>query len=171
MLRFLLVSRPSRYLKSIDVQASLMHLSRSTLTDMLEHSGLVSTVQNNGALHLYQNGSFYRKDLKYWAFRQDHGIDFETDENQTLQKFQQGLSNDFIAGLFVPEWQTISNPAGLCLALHEKLSGCGVTTYISEAEKIDLLDGITRVRLSDGKFIYGFKIVIVAGAWSARLST
>ncbi|CAM3651527.1 FAD-binding oxidoreductase [Parendozoicomonas haliclonae] len=168
--RFFLAARTPRYLRSIDVQASLMHLSRDTFPDMLERTGLTSMIRNNGALHLYQDWSFYRRDLQNWAVRLKHGINYETYEEEDLHHFQPGLSKDFVAGVFVPQWQTITNPADLCTELHEKLSARGVDTFYSTADDIQSSGGETLVSLGSGEILNAHNTVLAAGVWSAGLS-
>ncbi|WP_252177776.1 FAD-binding oxidoreductase [Endozoicomonas sp. 4G] len=147
-----------------------MNLSKTAFPQMLKRSGLSAMIINNGALHLYQSWSFYQQDLKNWDFRKQHGIEYQAYERDRLHSFQPGLSSAFVAGIFVPKWQTITNPADLCSELHCKLSERGVVTYISNAESIDNADGRTQVKLSDGQILEANNTVLAAGPWSAELS-
>ncbi|OED40478.1 hypothetical protein ACH42_16445 [Endozoicomonas sp. (ex Bugula neritina AB1)] len=170
LMRFLLASRTSHFLNSIDVQANLMQLSRTAFPEMISRSGLDSMVRKNGALHLYQSWSSYQEDLKNWKLRKQYGIDYKTYEKADLHGFQPGLSDDFVAGIFAPQWHTITNPADLCDELHQELSSRGVVTYIGTAEDIRHTDNKTHIRLANGQILHASKTVLAAGVWSAALS-
>ncbi len=166
LLRFLKAARPAQFKKSIDVQAALMHLGKQTFPEMLERSGLSSMVRANGALHLYQSQASYKADLEKWKFRKDHNIAFECYEGQALHQFQPGLDQSFVAGIFAPEWQSVSNPLDFCQALHQHAQETGVKTIIGEVA--DLSEG--KVILKDGRTLETDKIILAAGPWSSKLS-
>ncbi|NVK19468.1 MAG: FAD-binding oxidoreductase [Methylocystaceae bacterium] len=166
LLRFLKAARPSQFNKSISVQATLMHLGKKTFPEMLERNGLTSMVRANGGLHLYQSEDSYKADLEKWAFRKKHNIAFECYEGQALHDFQPGLDKSFIAGIFAPEWQSVSNPLDFCKAIHKAATAKGLKTVYGEVEKI----ADTQVTLASGDVITADKIVLAAGPWSSRLS-
>ncbi|WP_419797021.1 MAG: NAD(P)/FAD-dependent oxidoreductase [Terasakiella sp.] len=166
LLRFLKAARPGQFKRSIDVQASLMHLGKDSFALMLERCGLSSMVRTNGALHLYENKSAYQNDLKNWEFRKQHNIAFECYEDAALHQFQPGLAPSFVAGIFASTWQSVSDPHDFCLALHRVLSEKGLKTVYGEVRSV----AKGNVTMANGDRLEARKIVIAAGPWSAQLS-
>jgi len=166
LVRFLKAARPGQFKRSIDVQAALMHLGKDTFGGMLERCGLSHMVRTNGALHLYQSMSAYRRDLQNWEFRREHNIAFDCYEGEALHKFQPGLDASFVAGIYASTWQSVSDPLDLCVALHEALTQKGLKTVVGEVRSV--ANG--QVTLADRNVLTADKIIIAAGPWSAQLS-
>lgn len=167
LLRFLKAARPAQFKRSIDVQASLMHLGKSSFEDMLARTNLSSMVRCNGALNLYDSTAAYKADLKNWEFRKTYDIPYKCYEGADLHAFQPGLASSFVAGIFAPTWQSVSNPFDLCTALHDSLTSKGLETIYEEVTSVSK-DGV--VSLQKGTNLTADKIVIAAGPWSSKLS-
>jgi D-amino-acid dehydrogenase len=167
LLRFLKAARPAQYKRSIDVQAALMHLSKTSFAEMLERTNLSHMVRVNGALHLYESKASFQADLKNWEFRKTHNIDFESYEDNALHDFQAGLSPSFVAGIFASTWQSVSNPFDFCLALHDHIIAKGVETVYGEVSSISIEGD---VQLVSGQHLKADKVVLAAGPWSSKFS-
>lgn len=167
LLRFLKAARPAQFKRSIDVQASLMHLSKDSFSDMLERTNLSSMVRTNGALHLYESKTAYKADLKNWEFRKAYNIAYECYEEQALHDFQPDLAPSFVAGIFASTWQSVSDPFEFCSALHEGLSNKGLETVYAKVNSISV---DCAVSLDGGDILSADKIVLAAGPWSSQIS-
>lgn len=167
LLRFLKAARPAQFKRSIDVQASLMHLAKSSFSNMLERTQLSSMVRTNAALHLYESKAAYKADLKNWEFRKNHNIAFECYEDQALHDFQPGLAASFVAGIFAPTWQSVSDPFDFCSALHDHLTNKGLETVYA---KVNSMSVDVTVSLENGEILNADNIVLAAGPWSSQIS-
>ncbi|WP_172806670.1 NAD(P)/FAD-dependent oxidoreductase [Endozoicomonas arenosclerae] len=174
LLRFLRASRSSQFEKSIVGQASLMELGQTSFQTVLERTGLKSMIRDNGALHLYQSRESYRRDQANWQYRARHGLDYSCYEGQALHEFQSGLSDRFLAGVFVPAWSSVSDPADYCHALYKHLIRRGASVVYGEVKSIDPGNGsqdrTVEVILDSGQQLEARQVVIAAGPWSAELS-
>ena len=168
LLRFLIAARPAQFRRSIDVQAALMRLGRSTMNEMLDRTATKSLLYKGGALYLYENKRQFEADLANWQIRNQHGIKFECYEDGELHTFQDGLSPRFVAGIFTPEWKSVSNPFDFCIAIHEHISRCGVTTLYQSVRTVSPTEAGAEVRLENGETLSANKVVIAAGPWSAH---
>ncbi|WP_428603649.1 NAD(P)/FAD-dependent oxidoreductase [Sedimenticola sp.] len=170
LLRFLCASRPSRVKRSIQAQSDLMQLAKQAMHDLVARTGLAGMIRSDGALHLYESLAAYRADQANWTLRAAHGIAFERYEGEALHRFQPGLSRHFRVGLFVPAWQTVSNPADFCQAIHYYLGNQGVETRYAEVEGLSGVAGGAEVRLASGERLRADYVVLAAGPWSAELA-
>ncbi|MEP3244884.1 MAG: FAD-binding oxidoreductase [Sneathiella sp.] len=167
--RFMMATRPAKYRRSITVQASLMHLAGKAMDDMLARTGLDTLIHQGGALHLYESERDYQKDLKNWDYRRRHSIDFECYEKDDLHQFQPGLAKNFVAGIFVPHWKSVSNPLTFCKALHDILSQRPFRTVYSAVRSVEASESGVTVQTENGPYD-GQKVIIAAGPWSSSLA-
>jgi len=170
LVHFMIAARPAQFRRSVDVLTALMHLGRSTMDEMLDRTATKSMVHKGGALYLYQDKRQFETDLANWQIRNQHGIKFKCYEDGELHAFQDGLSRCFVAGIFTPEWQSVSNPFDFCKAIHEHISRCGVTTLYESVSSISPTETGAEVRLENGEALSANKVVIAAGPWSTLLS-
>jgi len=170
LMRFLAASLPSRVQRSITAQSALMKLSRSTMASMVERANIQQMVHSDGVLYLYENEQYYESDHVNWALRSRHGIAFDRYEGKALHAFQSGLSESIKAGVFVPEWQTVTNPATFCDAIHHHLTTQGVETRIAGVSAIADTKTGAEVVLDTGERIKTDYVVLAAGPWSAALA-
>ncbi|MCS6761619.1 MAG: hypothetical protein MO846_06300 [Candidatus Devosia symbiotica] len=54
--------------------------------------------------------------------REANGIRFEHVRGGWLEELQPGLTSHFVAGTFVPQWQTVSDPYKFVCALVQRCS-------------------------------------------------
>ena len=169
--RFLWATRQSQFNKSLTIQANIMHLGRETLPQILKRTHLEHLLYSGGALHLFQNKSAFEEDIRNWEYRASHGLPFETCEGTALSEMQPGLDPSFIAGIFAPQWQSISDPKQYCLALHDWNCQNGMSYSIDDITHIEIsADNRPQITGQSGKSYRAQKIIIAAGAWSNHLS-
>lgn len=170
LFRFTLAARKSQFDRSLRVQAELMRLARSTWPDTLNRSGLSHLFRTTGALYLYDTRAQYESAAPEWALRRQYGVEYERYEGPELHRFQPGFAPHVYAGIHVPEFQLVTDPNVLCLALHEYLSQQGLETVYDQVNAIKpQADGV-EVMLDNSPARQAGKVVIAAGPWSGRLS-
>ena len=171
LLRFVLAARRSVFKRSTKALSDLMRLEKETLKEFHDRTGLDSMVKDNGALYLYEKHSQYQADLKNWQFRGKHGIEFECYEGPDVHNFQSGLSEKVVAGIFVPNYPTVSNPNDYCQAIHKINIDSGVTVLYQEVASISKERNGAKVHLKGGKILRANKVVVAGGPWSAKLAS
>jgi len=170
LLRFWRAGWPDRIQQSIAAQASLMRVAEPEMTAMVAESGLGDMVRRDGSLELYESEAEFAASMPGWRARTEHGISFEHVRGDRLAELQPGLSPAFVAGTFVPEWQTVSNPYDFALALARAVQARGVVFLRGDVASVAPEGGGVTIRLADGRSLTGAAAVIATGAWSRRLT-
>lgn len=170
LLRFWRAGWPDKVEASIKAQADLMHLARAEMAAMVAACGLGRMVYSDGSLELYESEAEFRAAEPGWQRREEAGIAFEHVRGARLAGLQPGLSPRFVAGTFVPSWQTVSDPYDFAQAIADHvLAGGGSFVEGNVAELRPAGNGVF-VDLADGRQLAGNRAVIAAGAWSKPLA-
>jgi len=170
LIRFALSARNSVYQCSTETLSHLMNFEKQTLTEFHQRTGLDSMLTDHGALYLYEKESQYQADLSSWNYRKQHGVEFETYKGAELHAFQDNLSEDVVAGVFVKSYPMVSNPNDYCHAIHQLNEENGVNIVYAEVASINHDTSKPTVVLKDGEQLHADKVVIASGAWSAKLA-
>jgi D-amino-acid dehydrogenase len=170
LLRFWRASWPDRIQNSIAAQGALMRVAEQEMASLVAEAGLGAMVRRDGSLELYESEAEFAAALPGWQARAAQGIDFEHIRGARLAELQPGLSPGFVAGTFVPGWQTVSNPYDFALALARAVQARGALFLRGEVTSVvPSADGVA-IRFADGRGLTGAAAVIAAGAWSRRLT-
>jgi D-amino-acid dehydrogenase len=170
LLRFWRAGWPDRIQHGIAAQGALMRVAAREMASLVAESGLGGMVRHDGSLELYESEAEFTASLPGWQARADHGIAFEHVRGERLAALQPGLSPGFIAGTFVPGWQTVSNPYDFALALGRAVQARGAVFLRGEVTAVTPAGAGVAVRLADGRTLNSTAVVIAAGAWSRRLT-
>jgi D-amino-acid dehydrogenase len=170
LLRFWREGWPDRIQRSIAAQAALMRLAESEMALLLAESNLGGMVRHDGSLELYESEAEFAASLPGWHARAAHGVTFEHVRGERLAELQHGLSPGFVAGTFVPGWQTVSNPYDFALALGRAVQAGGANLVRGEVVSVVPSGAGVDIHLADGRNLTSVAAVIATGAWSRRLT-
>ncbi len=170
LLKFLAASRPVQFKRSIETQSRIMDLAKTSMNTMVTRAGVECMVRSVGALYLYNSEASYRRDADSWVLRHRYGIEFETLKAQALHHFQPGLDSGFRVGIFVPCWQTVSDPLAFCHGLYSYLARQGVEFLHAKVKRVSADDTGVEITLAEGRSLRARHAVIAAGPWSAVLA-
>ena len=170
LMRFWRAGWPDRVRASIVAQSALMRLAASEMASLVKGAGLSHMVRSDGTLELYESEGELAAAGPGWAIRKAEGISFEHVRGAELASLQPGLSPRFVAGTFVPQWQTVSDPFDFATAIGSSVVARGGRLLIAEVAKLlPEGDGVA-ISLSDGTVITASKVVLAGGAWSKPLA-
>jgi len=170
LVRFWRAGWPDRVAASIAAQADLMHLARDEMAGMVAACGLGHLVNSDGSLELYESEAAFKAAQPGWRRREEAEIPFEHVRGARLAELQPGLSPRFVAGTFVPSWQSVADPYAFAKAIADDVMGRGGTFIEGNVAQVrPAWDGIA-VDLTDGRQLTGNRAVIAAGAWSKPLA-
>jgi D-amino-acid dehydrogenase len=168
--RFWRAGSPKRFEASLTAQASLMKLAESEWMALMQRSGTLAMLREDGLLELYESDTEFRASLSGWAARDRFGIGYRHLSRDELPSYQPGLSDRFTAGTFVPNWKTVSDPKhfGKAIWAYAESKGGGfvqgdVALVLPRGEKV-------AIQLRHGRTLLARHLVIAAGAWSHLLA-
>ena len=170
LLRFWRAGWPDRVAASIAAQSALMRLAATEMAALVESAGIGHMVRSDGVLELYESEAELAASEPGWQARRAEGIGFEHVRGTELSALQPGLSPRFVAGTFIPQWQTVSDPYDFAVAIADVVRQRGAERVIAEVSAIiPLSDGVT-LQLADGNAINALQVVVAGGAWSKALT-
>jgi len=170
LLRFWRAGWPDRITASITAQSQLMELARTEMAALVSAAGIGHMVRHDGSLELYESEGELSAALPGWRHREAAGIGFEHVRGARLAELQPGLSPAFVAGTFVPQWQTVSDPYRFALAIGEAARSRGARFAMAEvAALVPQADGV-RIEMTDGTAHHARQVVVAGGAWSRPLT-
>lgn len=154
---------------SIAAQVALMELARSEMAALTQAAGTAHMVRSEGSLELYESEAEFSDSLSGWAVREANGIGFEHVRGARLAELQPGLAARFVAGTFVPQWQTVSEPYEFASALGAAVLAKGATLLTETVSSVKPGDDGIIVALGNGETMLARQVVIACGAWSKNL--
>lgn len=142
------------------------------LNPMLDDCGLRAQLHSNGALNLYETEAGYARDAAEWACKRARGIVVEDLTGQEARRLESALGSKVHRAVFTPQWSHIEDPQKLLSALRDWLLRHGTTILAHEVQGV--VPGATSplsVEVERGAAVAADRVVIAAGAWSARLAS
>ncbi len=170
LLRFQAASRPARVAASARAQGALMGLARDAMGRLVLDLGLEGHVRRDGSLEVYESEAALRAAGPGWAAREAAGIPFEHVRGARLAELQPGLAKGFVAGTFVPGWETVADPYEFARAIFRAIEAAGGAFERAAVTAVAPREGGVHVHLADGSVREAAQAVIAAGAWSRPLA-
>ncbi len=168
--RFWRASGARTYAETTRAQGEMMALGRQEAVAFYERIGIGGMVRHDGSLELYQSEAEFAESLEGWAACKRAGIAFHHLQRGEIADYQPGLSRDFVAATFVPDWKTVSEPHDLAAAVWRHAERQGAVYRHGEVERLSRSpSGRAEATMRGGGTIAADRIVIAAGAWSHRL--
>ena len=165
------VAEPSNHLRIARALAALNDRSLADFEAMLSDIGLRGDLHQRGALTVYETRKAFAKDSAEWQLKRRLGVRWRAVDSQELQTLEPGLAPLFAQAVMLEDWAHVNDPKRIVAALRQRVQSLGAVLVAGVAVSI-ALDASDRsaVVLADGRRCAGDKVVIAAGAWSARLA-
>jgi D-amino-acid dehydrogenase len=170
LLRFWRAGWPGKMQASITAQSALMRLAAKEMASLVAGAGLQDMVRTDGVLELYESEAELAASEPGWAARRREGITFEHVRGADLAALQSGLSPRLVAGTYIPQWQTVSDPYEFALGIAEAVSQRGGSVMQAEVARLMPDAEHVTLQLAEGDSIQAKDVVIAAGAWSRQLT-
>lgn len=159
-----------QYEESTRAQSAMMALGRQESVAFYERIGAGGMVRHDGSLELYQSDAEFKESLEGWEACGRAGISYHHLNGREIADYQPGLSPDFVAATFVPEWKTVSEPHELARTVWRHAEARGAVYRQGEVVRLARNpSGRAEAVMKGGGTIAADRIVIAAGAWSHRL--
>ena len=137
---------------------------------MLETIGYADRVQQKGMLKLFKNRQSYEKSPLEWQIKQAQGFELELIEKDQLRNMEPAVGDAKQFAVFHPQWNIIDDPKQMLEAWRTWLGAQGVEFLADEVSSILTDDGKTVGVRGQGRDYASDKVIVAAGAWSAKLS-
>ncbi|SCB36782.1 NAD(P)/FAD-dependent oxidoreductase [Rhizobium multihospitium] len=170
-LRFIAASRPSKLRELEEAGATLCTRAHEDLEALLKTTGLQHMLSAEGCLSLYVDEAEFRADRAHIEVLERFGFRYEILGGNAIRDIEPALTTKIGKAVLFPDNRSIADPYKLVLAIAERfrtLGGVVEQGTMSGFEHGE--DGISAIRLNDGRLLAADKFVLAAGAFTARLS-
>jgi len=169
-LRFIAASRPSK-LRELEAQgAALCARSLDDTLALLRETGLENQISDEGCLSLYTDEAEFKADREHIEILERFGFPHEVIGRQAIKAVEPELSDKIGLAVLFPQNRTMKDPYKLVLALAGRFTALGGRTLTGDVTGFVRGEGIREVVLKDGRRLTANKVVICAGAFSAKLA-
>jgi D-amino-acid dehydrogenase len=168
--KFLANASPQRVAHISDALALL------TLDTVEQHMALAqgtpaeSLIKPAPTLNLYRNEAAYKDDDYGWKIRRKHGARTKILQGRALADYDPSLSGQFSFGVVMEDYGYVLDPAQVVKGLAAGFAACGGKFIKAEVKDIDIVDGAPKRLVLTGEALEFDRVVIAAGAWSAKLA-
>lgn len=170
-LRFLAASRPAKVRELEVAGAVLCRRVHEDFDALLKHVGLEHMVSAEGCLSLYANEAEFQADRDHIEILERFGFRHEILGGNSIRDLEPALTTKIAKAVLFPDNRSISDPYRLVVALAGNFTALGGTVEQGEVVGFERNEGgVSALRLKDGRRIEADRLVLAAGAFTARLS-
>ncbi|GGD87213.1 amino acid dehydrogenase [Rhizobium anhuiense] len=170
-LRFLAASRPSKLRALEAAGAALCGRVYDDLDALLKETGLTHMLTAEGCLSLYTDEAEFKADREHIEILERFGFRYEILGGNAIRELEPFLTTKIGNAVLFPDNRSIIDPYRLVTALAERFEALGGRTVRGEIAGLEQGEaGVSALRLADGRSLTTEKVVLAAGAFTARLS-
>lgn len=169
-LRFIAASRPSQ-LRELEAQgAALCARALDDTMALLRETGLEDQISEEGCLSLYTDEAEFKADRAHIEILERFGFPHEVIGRQAIRALEPELSDRIGLAVLFPQNRSMKDPYQLVVALAQRFTALGGRIETGEVTGFVRGEGIREVVLKNGRRIAAKRVVICAGAFSAKLA-
>ena len=171
LVKFLRAGSTRRVAEISTALAALLRHTYADLDTLLEAAGIAHMLDRGGALYLYDRESELERERWVWNRRTELGMVVERVDGRALPDLEPDIAADFACAMFARDWSRLSDPYRFVTALAAHFARHGGVILRTEVTELRR-DGefVTTIQLADGTSRPIDRLVVAAGAWSARLA-
>ncbi|QKK33467.1 FAD-binding oxidoreductase (plasmid) [Rhizobium indicum] len=170
-LRFLAASRPSKLRELEAAGAVLCRRVYEDLDALLKETGLTHMLTAEGCLSLYTDDAEFKADREHIEILERFGFRHEILGGNAIRDLEPALTTKIGKAVLFPDNRSITDPYRLVFALSERFGRLGGRIVQGDVVDFEQGDaGVSALRLADGRTVAADKVVLAAGAFTARLS-
>jgi D-amino-acid dehydrogenase len=170
-MRFLSASRPSKLRELEAAGAVLCGRVYEDLDALLKETGLEHMLSKEGCLSLYTDEAEFRADREHIEILERFGFRHQVLDGSAIRDLEPALTRKIGKAILFPDNRSIADPYKLVVALSEQFKMLGGRIEQGEVGGFEHAeDGISAVRLKDGRLLEASQVVLAAGAFTGRLS-
>jgi len=169
-LRFIAASRPSRLRELEEQGAALCARALDDTMALLRETGLEDQISEEGCLSLYTDEAEFKADRAHIEILERFGFPHEVIGRKAIRALEPELSDRIGLAVRFPQNRSMKDPYQLVVALAQRFTALGGRIETGEVTGFVRGEGIREVVLKDGRRIAAERVVICAGAFSAKLA-
>ncbi|WP_431324333.1 NAD(P)/FAD-dependent oxidoreductase [Rhizobium sp. YTU87027] len=170
-LRFLAASRPSKLRELEAAGAVLCRRVYEDLGALLAEAGLTHMLTAEGCLSLYTDEAEFKADREHIEILERFGFRHEILGANAIRDLEPALTTRIGKAVLFPDNRSITDPYRLVTALAERFEALGGRIVRGDVAGFEHGEsGVVALRLADGRSLAVEKVVLAAGAFTARLS-
>ena len=165
------VAAPANYLRIANALAALNDRSLQDFERLLADIGLAGDLHKRGALTVYESDQAFQADKPEWDLKRSLGVRWRPVDASELRTLEPALAPVFAQAVMLEDWAHIDDPQRIVTGIRQRLLAQGARCVSGEVSRL-LVDGPTQpaVLLADGQRHAADRVLVAAGAWSARLA-
>jgi D-amino-acid dehydrogenase len=170
-MRFLCASRPSKLRELEAAGAVLCGRVYEDLNALLKETGLEHMLSKEGCLSLYTDEAEFRADREHIEILERFGFRHQVLDGNAIRDLEPALTQKIGKAVLFPDNRSVADPYKLVVALSEQFKILGGRIEQGEVGGFQHAeDGVSAVRLKDGRLLEASQVVLAAGAFTGRLS-
>lgn len=171
LIRFVLAGRAQRIPPLADALRALHAGTYEHYRPLIDNAGCRDLIRQTGTLTVYKSQKSLAESQHDWDLREERQVRQRVLGAADLRDLVPELSHDYNHGVLLLDHGFVSNPYRLVRRLAEQFARDGGALEHRRVSEIILREGqVSGVRTSDGD-ILADRVVVAAGAWSAKLTT
>ena len=170
LLRFLANSRLSHVKRIADGMIELNRLTLACYEPLVKEAGCEDLILHRGQLFAYENPKGPAGSALSITMRRERGVKVEILDARQMRELEPAISPAYCAGVFLPEQGQCSNPGRLVASIARLAAGKGVAFVRQRVRSLVLEQGQVSGVTTETGVIAADKVVIAAGAFSARFA-
>ncbi|MGX9148127.1 NAD(P)/FAD-dependent oxidoreductase [Mesorhizobium sp. 128a] len=155
------------------ISEALFQINRRVYDDLvplLNEIGIAGDLFRKGALTVYESESGLLNDKCQWDRKRSLGFDVQEFSATQIRDMEPALGSIVKGGVFTPQWSHVSNPKKVVDVLRNWLAANGADVFKGQVDGVIPTSDGAEITLNGGRTLGATKVVIAAGAWSAKLA-
>jgi D-amino-acid dehydrogenase len=169
LVRFAAAGRTNRINALADALRALHRHTFDNYAPLVGNAGCADLIRNTGSLAVFKTEKGFAGSAREWDIRAARQVRQQRLDAGELHELVPGLSTEYRYGILLPDHGFVADPHRLTRSLTEAFVRDGGAMLRAAVERIEPLAGDAIRLKTDGESINAEKIVLAAGAWSARL--
>jgi len=168
-LRFIRAGREEKLPAIADAMMALNRPNVDLYRYHLKGTGKENLVRDSYYVHVYRDPKSIDLGQLAWRLRTDRGVPLEVVQDGDLRDVEPALAADYRAAVLIKDQARAMDPGAIGKALAEKARSMGAVFHRAAVRSLAPIEGGGwRITTDNGEMI-ARKVVLSAGAWSARL--
>ncbi|MQW87893.1 NAD(P)/FAD-dependent oxidoreductase [Sinorhizobium saheli] len=168
--RFARVGSASEVGRISKALASINSRVYDDLVPLFNKVGLAGDLFRRGALTVYETENGFLRDEHEWEIKRALGVEMQALSAREVTDMEPALGPIVQRGVFTPQWSHITDPKKVVDVLRMWLVANGAKIVQGQVDRVYSTGDGAEIALNGGTTLAATKLVIAAGAWSARFA-